>query len=255
MRSFTFCLLLVPALGFSQVTGEWKPSKEDPVQIARNADDRVRSARNCSVATKLQLVHKNTGDGGDLSEGAFGPNGEFRMAYPIRTGPSMRGYTKVEIISDGKQYVLTGAAVTNLKVLPISAKKMIQKDFVASWFGDFPRLIWASLGSKEYPLAEATIQFAKEGYSVKMDTREVKFGGKTMSQYRIHIQTTPAQTKKMGSRDWEVLIDGARKFPVKVNAIYQPIGSPEERVTYDLLWNLKAGQKFPPSTFVVKKKS
>ncbi len=254
MRPLLICALILPTIGVAQVTGEWKPSKESALQIARDADDRVRSARNLSVLTKFQIIHVNEGRGQGTYEGAFGPKGEFRIAYPVRTGPGMRAISQVETISDGKQYLLTGATVTTLKLFPVKTKKLIGKDLSASWFGDYPRLMWASLGSSEYPVSEAVRQLGAAGYLVSLDTRDVAFNGRTMKQYRIHIASSPTQSKAMGSRDWEMIIDGARKFPVKVNVDYKLKGKAEERAVLDIRWNLKAGQKFPADTFDLKPK-
>jgi hypothetical protein len=253
MRLILVPLFALPCLAVAQVTGEWKPAKEDVIQFARTADDRVRSMRNVSVALTYQLTQVNAGRGGALYEGAFGPKGEFRVAYPIRTGPKAQGLSKVEIISDAKLFALTGATYQKIVTKPLSEKKWVDKSLGETWFVDYPRLLWASLGTKEFPIAEAVRALKAKGYGVQLQVREVTFPDRVRRQYQIHVASSPQQEKAGLKQQWDMIIDADRKLPVRVTSRSVVPGKPEERTNYELKWFLQAGQKFPADTFKLKK--
>ncbi len=252
MRLYLITLLAFPIVAFAQ-TSPWRPSREKASELAKTADLQVRSLRNITMSSRITYSKASTKESGYSNcDAELGPKGEFRVEYPLLPAPNRIGISKLTTTSDGKKFVVSGLAVKNPKIQPLSARKTVTAKIASSFFYDYPSLVWATLGTKELGLTEALKQLAKVGYKITVEARDVVKDGIKMPQHRIRVQTTAQQEKKGLGHDWDLIIDDTRHLPVKIN--YRSFSGKVdiEREIYDIRWNLMPGQKIPPSTFVVK---
>ena len=164
MRLFLLSLVAVPLIATAQ-TSAWRPSSEKPLDLAKVVDLRVRSLRNITMSSRLTYANPSRKASGYSScDAELGPNGEFRVEFPLLPSPTRIGISKLITTCDGKKFVISGTTIQKPKIQPLSARKTVTKTMASSFFYDYPSFVWATLGTKELGLTEAFKQLAKAGY-------------------------------------------------------------------------------------------
>jgi hypothetical protein len=192
------------------------------------------------------------GKGQSLAKMAIKTGREYRAEYlkliPSATNPTIGKETV--IVNNGLTATMRSDTSWSPK-MPSSSYTGAASTNPADFATQFPREIFAAVGGG-HPFTDLIKGATAAGLTVNSEERYVSGQGHTMLQRRILINRSPAEAKKKGALDIEIVADGSHMLPVTIRSNIEAPQKQPTRIMWTALWRkLAPGQGFASNEFTI----
>lgn len=262
--AFSILVVGVVACSYSQKSGDWRKSRQSPLQVAAKIDSALLKLKNaeakgffrCEFPTPglakpnmgQALINQQIRDRNnfrfDMIRIADGTANPFSNPLLIGTKGSLYYFSAVPTASGNKSGLRKLKAGTDPGILtgqgglikrwPRNSVQIILQSYVTGKGGIVP-FVKELLG--------------KSGYSVRVETRTLQAGNRQFPQIRIIATRNPAEAKRLGSSQFEIITDSLMWLPLQVRSIEYDLANRKSLYEWTPSW--MGPRKFEDKVFSI----
>lgn len=239
-------LLFVPALLFPSLTvaqlkpSDWRKTNVTPAQFAKQMDQAILNVKGAYGEATYEALSQNK----DMAKASLyyriRDRKTFRLDMVALALSKKDPFSSQSLVGNGGKVGLI-SGITGYKPLVAGADpKLVPTNIgpVTAWPKHFQQVMFQSYitGKGGFGPFVQGLMKGEGGYSVKMESRIMVGGGRTIPQIRLFATRTAAAAKKLGPSTIEIIAASNMWLPLQIRLIHTNLKGQKGAYDWTCLW-------------------
>jgi hypothetical protein len=213
-------LVGLAALASAQKPSDWRRSSLSPLEFGKKIDHALFNIKDALGEAGYNCQYFDGSVGNAVFKNRIRDRKTFRVEFVKVAEKSSDPFSSQTVIAKNGKICLLSPA-TGFK--PLAAGKNpgfipANMNMLAAWPKHFQQAMFQSYitGTGSFSQFVTSLTSPGSGYKVRMDTRTMQGGGRSIAQTRLFAERTPAAAKKYGKATIEIVVASSVWLPLQV---------------------------------------